>query len=149
MGKIKYWYCDYCEKEVEPSKKSLDSFQKTVWAMASVCSLGVGVIVFLIYNKYGRKKKYCPDCEIKISKISDEPFEKPKPLEHLTAKEKVLVKSGKKITEKKVEKVEEVEVKEEEEVKKVFCPFCGEELAGKDATRKSCPFCKADLSDRI
>jgi len=147
MGKIKYWFCDYCEKETEPSKKELDSFQKTVWVISIVCSLGLGAIVFLIYNKYGRKKKFCPTCQTKLS-VSEEPFEKPKPLEHLTAKEKVLVKSGKKITEKKVEKVEEVEVKEEEEVKKVFCPFCGEERP-KDATRKSCPFCKANLKDRI
>ncbi len=149
MGKIKYWYCDYCEKEVEPSKKPLDSFQKTIWVMAIICSLGFGLIAYLIYSKYGRKKKYCPTCETQL-KVSEEPFEKPKPLEHLTAKEKVLVKSGKKIMEKKVEKLEEVEVKgEEEEVKKIFCPFCGEELKGENATRESCPFCQGNLADRI
>ena len=142
MGKITFWYCDLCEKEVEPSKKSMDSFQKTIWAMIIICSLGFGLIALFLYNK-SRKNKYCPTCETEL-KVSEEPFEKPKPLEDLTPKERVLVKSGRKIKAKKAEVVEE-----EVEEKKIFCPFCGEELKGDDASRESCPFCKANLADRI
>ena len=143
MGKITFWYCDYCEKEVEPSKKPMDSFQKTIWAMIVICSLGFGLIGLFLYNK-SRKNKYCPTCETEL-KVSEEPFEKPKPLEDLTPKEKVLVKTGKKVTVKKVK----VEEEKEEEEKKIFCPFCGEELKGDDASRESCPFCHANLADRI
>jgi len=145
MGKITFWYCDYCEKEVEPSRKPLDSFQKTIWAMIVICTIGFGLIALFIYNKFMRKKKYCPTCET-ILKISEEPFEKPKPLEDLTPKERVLVKSGKKVKEKKAKVVED---EEEEEEKKIFCPFSGEELKGDYAKRESCPFCQANLSDRI
>ena len=147
MGKITFWYCDYCEKEVEPSRKPLDSFQKTIWAMIIICSLGFGLIALLIYNK-SRRKKYCPTCET-LLKVSEEPFEKPKPLEDLTAKERVLVKSGKKVKVKKAEVVEEEEEIEEVVEKKIFCPFCGEELKGDNAERESCPFCQANLADRI
>ena len=146
MGKITFWYCDYCEKEVEPSKKPMDSFQKTIWAMIVICSLGFGLIALFLYNK-SRKKKYCPTCETEL-KVSEEPFEKPIPLEDLTPKERVLVKSGKKVKAKKAEVVEEEEEEEVEE-KKIFCPFCGEELKGDDASRESCPFCQANLADRI
>ena len=60
MGKITFWYCDLCEKEVEPSKKPMDSFQKTIWAMIIICSLGFGLIALFLYNK-SRKSKYCSE----------------------------------------------------------------------------------------
>lgn len=139
MGKIKFSYCDYCEKEVEPVKKKLDSMQITIWVIASICTLGFGIIGYLIYNVSFRKKHYCPNCESKL-KFSETPFEKPKPLEELTTKERVLAKTGKKITVKEEPKEKLEEEMEEKEEEKIFCSFCGEELSEKVAT---CPYCKA------
>ena len=138
MGKLKFSYCDYCEKEVEPAKKKLDVMQKTIWIIASICTLGFAIIGYLIYNASFRKKHYCPTCETKL-KFSETPFEKPKPLADMTTKERVLAKTGKKITvkEEPKEKIEE-EIEEE----KIYCPFCGEELSEKIAT---CPYCKTAI----
>lgn len=144
MVKIKYAFCKYCDKEVNnPAKKPLDSMQKTIWVIICISTLGFGIIGYLIYNKYGRKKIYCPTCFTKLI-YSSEPFEKPKLVETLTAKQKVLTKvekkkTGKKPQKKKVEKKELIEEKEEE---KIICPFCGEELEEKVAT---CPYCAAPI----
>ena len=138
MGKIKFSYCDYCEKEVEPAKKKMDSLQKSVWVIAILATLGIGLIGLLIYNVYFRKKHYCPTCETKL-KFSKTPFEKPTPLEELTTKERILAKTGKKKPAKKPAK-RKPEKKEEEE--KIYCPFCGEELSEKIAT---CPYCQTAI----
>ncbi|TFG15709.1 MAG: hypothetical protein EU535_01240 [Promethearchaeota archaeon] len=144
MVKIKYAFCKYCDKEIHnPAKKPLDSMQKTIWIIISISTLGIGAIAYLIYNKYGRKKTYCPTCFSKLI-YSSEPFEKPKLVDTLTAKQKVLAKVDKKKTVKKsqTKKVEKQKTKEEKEEDKIYCPFCGEELEEKVAT---CPFCAAPI----
>ena len=139
MGKIKFSYCNVCEKEVEPSKKSLDSMQKTVWAIIFVCTLGFGVILYLFYTNYVRKKIYCPKCDTKLV-FSETPFERPKTLAEMTTKEQIMAKTGKKIMKKEIPEEEEVEGEEDEE--KIFCPFCGQQLKEKIAT---CPYCKTAI----
>lgn len=144
MVKIKYAYCKYCQKEIhKPAKKPLDSLQKTIWIVICIATLGFGIIAYLIYNNSMRKKIYCPTCYTKLV-YSSEPFEKPKLVEALTAKEKVMAKVEKKKTGKKppVKKVEKVEEKGAVEEEKLVCPYCGEELKEKLAT---CPYCLAVL----
>ena len=100
MVKVKFAFCKYCQKEVEPAKKPLNSAQKTLWIMIIIGTLGFGIIAWLIYSKVSRKKNYCPTCSSKVA-YSKEPFEKPKELaEVLTAKEKVIKKVEKKKSEK-------------------------------------------------
>ncbi len=136
MVKIKFAYCNYCQKEVEPVKKPLDSAQKTVLIIISLGTLGIGLIAWLIYNKISRKKNYCPKCSSKVS-YSKEPFEKPKKLaEALTAKEKVIKKVEKKKSEKRPTK------KKPKEEKDVFCPYCGIKLEDTLDALGSCPACK-------
>ena len=121
MVKIKYAFCNYCNKEIhKPVKKPLDSMQKTIWIIISISTLGIGAIAYLIYNKYGRKKTYCPTCFSKLI-YSSEPFEKPKLVDTLTAKQKVMAKvekkkTGKETQKKKMEKKETKEVKEEDQL---------------------------------
>lgn len=148
MVKIKYAFCKYCKKEIhKPIKKPLDSMQKTFLVIVCISTFGIGIIGFLIYDKYFRKKTYCPTCSSKLI-YSSEPFEKPKLTETLTAKQKVMAKVEKKKTgrspqKKKAEKkVETKEGKEKKEEERLFCPFCGEELEEKLAT---CPFCSAPI----
>ena len=137
MGKIKFAYCKYCQKEVEPAKKPLNSHQKTILVMFFIGTLGFGIIVWLIYSKVSRKKNFCPKCSSKLT-FSKEPFEKPKELaETLTAKQKVLKKVEKKKAEKPPAKKKPKEVK-----KDIFCPFCGIKLEDTLDALGSCPACK-------
>ena len=100
MVKVKFAFCKYCQKEVEPAKKPLNSAQKTLWIIIIIGTLGFGIIAWLIYDKVSRKKNFCPKCSSKVD-YSKEPFEKPKELaEVLTAKQKVLKKVEKKKSEK-------------------------------------------------
>ena len=139
MVKIKFAYCNYCQKEVEPAKRPLDSAQKTVLIIVSLGTLGIGLIAWLIYSKFSRKKNFCPKCSSKVT-YSKEPFEKPKKLaEALTAKEKVIKKVEKKKTEKPPAK------KKPKEEKDVFCPFCGIKLEGTLDALGFCPACKGDF----
>ena len=136
MVKIKFAYCKYCQKEVEPTKKPLNSAQKTLWVIIIIGTLGFGIIGWLIYNKVSRKKNFCPTCSSKVE-YSKEPFEKPKELaEVLTAKQKVIKKVEKKKSEKRPTK------KKPEEKKDVFCPFCGIKLEDTLDVLGSCPACK-------
>ncbi len=139
MVKIKYAYCNYCQKEVEPVKKPLNSAEKTVLVIVFLGTLGIGLIVWLIYNQVSRKKNFCPKCSSKVT-YSKEPFEKPKELaEVLTAKEKVIKKVEKKKTEKPPTK------KKPKEEKDVFCPFCGIKLEDTLDALGFCPACKGDF----
>ncbi|MFX0072405.1 MAG: hypothetical protein ACFFAO_15075 [Candidatus Hermodarchaeota archaeon] len=137
MVKIKYAWCKYCQKEIHnPSQKPLDSMQKTIWVVICIATLGIGIIAYIIYVKSLRKKVYCPTCHTKLE-FSNQPFEKPKLAETLTAKQKVMAKVEKKKTGKAPAK-KKVEKKEEKKVEKLTCPYCGEELEEKLAT---CPYC--------
>jgi len=135
MVKIKYAYCNFCKKEInEPIKKPMDSMEKTIWIILILATLGFGIIGFLIYNYYWRKRTYCPNCHSKLV-YSSEPFEKPKLEETLTAKQKVMKKASEKKAATPLKKEAVVAKKAE---KTFVCPFCGEELKEKLAT---CPFC--------
>ncbi len=164
MGKLKvrFGYCDYCEKEIKkPAKKELDEMEKTIFAIviistlgvamiisgimiiilnplaiiASLITIGIGILTWQIYTKVIRRKLFCPTCSTKL-KFSKEAFTKPEgeseESEPATPRERVL------------ERVEETKDKseEEEEEKKIFCTFCGHELKEEVAT---CPYCKTAL----
>ncbi len=145
---MKYAYCDICKKSVSKArKKHIESFEKTVWGIITLATLGFGAIAFVIYY-YGFKKKiYCATCQSKL-KFSKKPFEKPKIFpDKSTPKEKIIKKTGKEKKEavpfvekpekKKPEKKKTAEKKKKEE--KIFCPFCGTAIK-KDTTK--CPSCK-------
>ncbi len=148
MGKIKFAYCDYCKKEIsEPAKKPLNGMDKTVWTVIIIATLGIGLIGYLIHNKFARKKVFCPTCETKL-KFSDEAFEKPKELEDKTAKEKIVEKLEKKKAKKKPVKekiVSEEGEEEEKEEEPFYCPFCGEKLEEDIVT---CPYCGAAVKKK-
>ena len=139
----KYAYCKICDKEVEkPIKNPMDTFQKVIWVMISIATLGGAAIIFIIiYTR--RKKEYCPTCRKKVT-FSDEPYKKPKEDEEpLTAREKVLKKAGKaKEKKEKTEKDAALESTDEEEKEQTFCPYCGEDI---EAGIKRCPYCHSAL----
>ncbi|MBD3254597.1 MAG: hypothetical protein GF383_05865 [Candidatus Lokiarchaeota archaeon] len=143
MPKIKYAYCEYCEKEINyPVKKSMDSLEKTIWIIIALATLGIGLIAFLIYNKYVRKKRYCPTCESKLI-FSENAFEKPKEIEYLTKKEQIIAKaSGKKTSPKPQKIVKETPPKEEQEKETIICPYCGAFI---DDKSERCRYCHAKL----
>jgi hypothetical protein len=146
MVKMKDSYCKHCEIEIyEPIRKPIESMQKTIWIIISIATFGIGFIVYLVYNEYGRKKIYCPTCHSKLIS-SPKLTEKPKELiEALTPKETIIKKVEKKKVEKKKEKEIISPIEDEESAKveiKIYCPFCGEELEEKYAT---CPYCAAAL----
>jgi hypothetical protein len=140
--KIKYAYCKVCKQEVEtPVKKPMTTSQKIGWIIAIVATLGIGAIILLIVQSR-KLKNYCPDCYSKLE-YSDEPFEQPKKkLEDMTPKEKLLDKAGVKEELQEKPKRKKNKEKETKKEKKIFCPYCGEELDEKYAT---CPFCQSVL----
>ena len=105
--KIKYIYCKVCKHEVEePSRKPLTTMQKVGWWIASVGTIGIAAIAYVLYYS-NKPRNYCPECHTKIVK-SDQPFEKPKKKpEEMTPKERVLNKAG--IGEEEEEDTGEVE----------------------------------------
>ncbi len=141
-------YCKICKKEVEEARrKPLETMQKVVWVIVIVATIGIAAIAYAIYLS-NRPKHYCPTCYTKLD-FSDKPFEKPKKkIEEMTAKEKILAKTG-------VEEEAEEEVlvedkpadkkKEKKEKKKIICSYCGEELEEEVAI---CPFCQATLKSK-
>ena len=139
--KIKYNYCNVCKQEVEePSRKPLTTMQKVGWWIASVGTIGIAAIVYVLYYS-NKPRNYCPECHTKIVK-SDQPFEKPKKKpEEMTPKERVLDKAGIEEGEQSAKKPSSKEpTTKKEEEDKIFCPFCGEELEEKIPT---CSFCQA------
>lgn len=145
-------YCKYCQKEVMPRKKKLDSFEITVWVVIIISTLGFALIPFLIYNKF-RKRIFCPNCfakvelETKKQKQLEVGVEGAQEEEEKTQREQVM---------EKVEEIEhgrtsarspasttsiEEEIEEEDEDKR-YCPFCGAEVSTDMAT---CPYCSTVL----
>lgn len=144
----KYAYCKICDKEVEnPVKKPIETFQKIIWVILSLATVGIAAIVFaIVYAK--RKKIYCPTCRAKVQ-LSSEPHAKAeKDGKPLTQRERILKKAGK-AKEKKAEEEKEnpLEIEEEEEEVKeqTFCPYCGEDI---DKGISSCPYCHSSLTIR-
>ncbi|NVM17591.1 MAG: hypothetical protein HWN80_07730 [Candidatus Lokiarchaeota archaeon] len=146
----KYAYCKVCDKEVnQPVRKPMETFQKMIWVIISIATVGIGAIVFaIVYTN--RKKVYCETCRKKVE-FSSEPNRKPEEeLEDLTPREKVLKKAGKaKEKKSKAEAdrpLEEEEEEEEEEAEELtFCPYCGEDIK-KGISR--CPYCHTSLAIR-
>ncbi|MFW9990263.1 MAG: hypothetical protein ACFFC3_16605 [Candidatus Odinarchaeota archaeon] len=144
--KIKYAYCKVCKQEVEKSsRKPLDTSQKLRWVIFCIATIGIGLIVYLIYLS-NRPKSYCPVCFTKLE-YSEKPFEKPKKKkEKMSPREKILDKAGLLEDKEEEEIVEDKpEPKKKEKVKKkgkYFCSYCGAELEEDYAT---CPFCQASL----
>ncbi|MHA2287240.1 MAG: hypothetical protein ACXABG_00510 [Promethearchaeota archaeon] len=147
----KYAYCKICDKEVEkPIRDPMQTFQKIIWIMISIGTVGIGAIVFaIVYVK--RKKDHCPTCRTRVE-FSREPHKKrDEDAEPLTAREKVLKKAGK-AKEKKVKaeadsplEEEEEEEEEEEAEKLTYCPYCGEDIK---KGISSCPYCHSSLAIR-
>jgi hypothetical protein len=147
---VQYWYCKTCKKDIDhPMRKPMKTFQKVIWVIVIIATLGIAALAFVIYY-YNRSKAYCPVCYSKLE-VSAEPFEKEEEEEESipkTPKEKILKKAGKKAPAKKrpkEEKVEEVEIEGKEERTKpedTFCPYCGETIK---PGIKRCPYCGSSL----
>jgi len=143
----KYAYCKICDKQVDnPVRKPMVTFQKVIWVMLSIATVGVAAIIFAIV--YGnRKKVHCPTCRAKIQFTSEPQGKSEKKGESLTQRERILKKAGKekekKATEEKEIPLEEEE--EEEEIEQTFCPYCGEDINKGIST---CPYCHSSLTIR-
>ncbi|MBD3214322.1 MAG: hypothetical protein GF311_17055 [Candidatus Lokiarchaeota archaeon] len=146
---VKFYYCPVCKKEIEPEdriRKPMDSLEKVAWAIVIIGTVGIGLIPFLVYYFYYKKRNHCPTCYNKLTQ-SSQPFEKPeKEVEPKTPREKVLKKAGKKIERKETVQTPEKSKTEEKDEDKVFCPYCGTELSKRTA---KCPNCGTRIKDRI
>jgi hypothetical protein len=130
---IKVAYCKICKKEVSPSTKPLDTWEKVAWALISLVTVGIGFIVYLLYHFKYLKKKYCPICYVPVTFKTEEEKEKeekekPK-FDTSTAKGKVL---------EKVDKVKK-QPKPTKQPEKEFCEFCGSQIP---SSASVCPSCK-------
>ena len=141
----KYAYCTVCKEEIEnPSRKPLTTFQKVLWVLLSIGTVGIGAIVYLIIAA-NKPKIYCPTCITKLT-FSKEPLKTKKEEEEpKTPKEKILRKAEKEkeATKKKpkVKKKESIDG-EDKKVDDTFCPFCGEDIS---STETRCPYCGSKL----
>ena len=134
---IKVAYCKICKKDVEPSKKKMDTWEKIAWGLISLATLGIGLVVYLIYRFRYQKKKYCSICNVLVTFKTEEEKEKEEKekvkFDTSTAKGKVL------------EKVEHVkkQPKPKKEAEKAFCEFCGSQIP---SSASICPSCKTVLN---
>ena len=139
----KYAYCKICDKEVDnPVRKPMETFQKVIWVIISIATVGVAAIIYAIVNA-NKKKIYCPTCRSKVQ-ITSEPHAKSEEEgEPLTQRERILKKAGK-AKEKKIksEKDASSETAEDDEKEQSFCPYCGEDI---DAGISKCPYCHSSL----
>ncbi len=143
----KYAYCKICDKQVDnPVRKPMETFQKVIWVMLSIATVGVAAIIFAIV--YGnRKKVHCPTCRAKVQFTSEPQAKSKKEGEPLTQRERILKKAGKE-KEKKAAEEKEIpleEEEEEEEIEQTFCPYCGEDINKGIST---CPYCHSSLTIR-
>ncbi|MBN1215898.1 MAG: hypothetical protein JXA99_10715 [Candidatus Lokiarchaeota archaeon] len=123
----KYAYCKQCGKPVKKAKKTkLESFHYQIIVIASIASLGIGLLVFIIYRLFIQKRKYCPICN-NIVQFYKKPEDVPGPkvpvihlLEKLDAKKEIK------------------ETKLEESRKFISCDNCKKDI---DYDAKICPYC--------
>ena len=143
----KYAYCKVCDKEInQPVRKPMETFQKMIWVIISIATVGIGAIVFAIVYA-NRKKVYCETCRTKVEFSSDPYKKQEKDGEPLTQRERILKKAGKAKEKKATEEKESPSEIEEEEVEEelTFCPYCGEDIK-KGISR--CPYCHTTLAIR-
>ncbi|MBY9020161.1 MAG: hypothetical protein KGD67_03815 [Candidatus Lokiarchaeota archaeon] len=145
----KYAYCKVCDKEVnQPIRKPIGTFQRVIWIILSIATVGIAAIIFgIVYAN--RKKVFCETCRTKVE-FSSEPHKKAeKDGEPLTQRERILKKAGKEKEKRATEEKEsplETEEEEEEEVEELtFCPYCGEDIK---KGISSCPYCHSTLAIR-
>ena len=127
--KKKYAFCKKCGKAVpKPNKKKLESFHYQILAIASIATLGFGLLGFIIYRAFIDKRIYCPNCysEVEFYKSAEEVPGPKVPVINLL--------------EKLEEKKEDKDKKVSPELAREFidCENCEKEF-DKDAT--ICPFC--------
>jgi len=132
LGK-KYTYCPNCRKKIKnPKRKKLTSYNYQILIIASIATLGIGLLAFILYRLIFQKKKYCPECRgvVEFYK-SPEDFPKKVAVKHLL--ERLEIEKAKENSEKENEE-EEFFIED----KYITCSFCGERIeAGLDV----CPFC--------
>lgn len=110
--------------------------QKVVWGIAILVTLGIALIIYIIYQFRFVKKKHCPVCYTavdfkKMKEIKKQEEEKPK-IDTTTSKGKVLAK---------VEKAKE-KSKTNKETGKMFCEFCGAQIP---SSASICPSCHTKI----
>lgn len=138
----RYAYCNVCKKEVEhPVRKPLETFQKIVWVIVIIASVGILAIVyaFVVMNK---KKEYCATCRTKVHFSSEPVKTKDDEEEPKTAKEKAMKKAGRAAEAKKKIAERKTDDDDEEEDESTFCDFCGEAIS---PDVKRCPYCHSVL----
>jgi hypothetical protein len=141
----KYAYCKICDTDKEVAslvRMPMETFQKVVWVILSLATVGIAAIVFaLVYAN--RKKIHCPTCQSKVQITSEPHAKSEKEGEPLTQRERILKKADQ-AKEKKVKSkaVASSEVSEENEKEQKFCPYCGEDI---DAGISKCPYCHSTL----
>ena len=134
---IKFAYCDNCEKEVKPKRKSIEDFHINIWIFVIIFSLGFGIIPFLIYRYIVLKKNNCPNCNSQVKFFNSQ--------EELPDPKSQIIRILKTIDDEKKEKELENEELKEQELKEqefTFCPFCQIEL---QKHLSICPNCSSSL----
>ena len=135
VNRIKVAYCKICKKEVEPGKKKIDTWERVFWVLISLATIGIELIVYLVYRSRYQRKKYCPICniEVKFKTEEEKAKEEEAKIDTSTAKGKVL------------EKVEQVkkQSKTEKKEEKQFCEFCGSHVP---SSASVCPSCNTKLN---
>ena len=135
VSTIKVAYCKICKKEVEPGKKKIDTWERVFWVLISLATIGIGLIVYLVYRSRYQRKKYCPICNVEVTLKTEEEKkrEEETKIDTSTAKGKVL------------EKVEQVKKRSKTDTKaeKQFCEFCGSQVP---SSASVCPSCSTKLN---
>ncbi|MBY9007612.1 MAG: hypothetical protein KGD63_12750 [Candidatus Lokiarchaeota archaeon] len=124
----KYAYCKKCGKPVtKPKKKTLESFHYQILVIAIIASLGIGLLVFIIYRKFVEKKKHCPDCsnEVQFYKNAKDVPGPKVPVINLLEKleENKEIEEPKSDTSRKFVNCENCEKEFDDDA--TICPFCG------------------------
>ncbi len=134
LGK-KYAYCPNCRTRIKnPKRKKLTSYNYQILIIASIATLGVGLVAFILYRLIFQKKKYCPECQ-SIVEFYKSPEEFPKKVAVKNLLERLEIE---RVKEKSKDEIKKEEDKVLLEDTYIICSFCGEKIeAGLDV----CPFC--------